>query len=257
MMPHYNRQQLEVFHRIFVRNNLFVTVEGPPRSGRTRTAAGYADLRARLMPNHLTLVITPSRQDAINFVTAYHEVRTNRDPTRLLLILEHRMKFDQIRRDSIAFGDDLIADLREETAQQYQLLAHLRATAARIRRIGEHSPPSANEQLALQLIIAYETNYTRHLDAVISIDSLPELACIFNEVQIIVSTLEELLRFPRILTSTQHLIIDNANQIQHAEVHLLACHAQVQTIVAFGSNHLLKTHRSPDQNVFPQNKRSA
>ena len=253
MMPHYNRQQLEVFHRIFVRNNLLVTVEGPPRSGRTRTAAGYADLRARLMPNQLTLVITPLRQDAINFVNAYHEMRSSRDPTRLLLILERRMEFDQISRDSFPFGIDLITDHREETAQQYQLLAHLRAAAARIRRIGDQAAHTANELRALQLIDAYENNITRHPRAAVSTESLPELACIFNEVQIIVSTLEELLRFPRILNSTQHLVFDNANQIQHAEVHLLASHAQVRTIVAFGSNQLLQPHRSPDQNGFPQN----
>ena len=65
------------------------------------------------------------------------------------------------------------------------------------------------------------------------------------------------MRFPRILNSTQHLVIDNANQIQHAEVHLLASYARVlashSAIVAFGSNQLLQPHRSPDQTCFPQN----
>ena len=162
------------------------------------------------------------------------------------------MEFDQISRDSISFGNDLLNDRREETAQQYQLLAHLRAAAARIRRIGEDAALTANERHALQLIEAYENNFIRHPRAVISIESLPELACIFNESEIIVSTLDEILRFPRILNSTQHLIIDNANQIQHAEVHLLACNARIRTIVAFGSNHLLQPHRSPDQTGFPQ-----
>ena len=252
LLPHYNRRQLEVFHRILVRNNPLVTVEGPPRSGRTRTAAGYADLQARFLPHQLTLVIIPSRQDAIEFVNAYHEVRSYRDPLRLLLILEHQMEFDQFSRDSISFGNDLLNDRREETAQQYQLLAHLRATATRIRQIGEDAAPTANERHALQLIGAYENNITRHTSAVISIEGLPELACIFNEPEIIVSTLEEILRFPRILNMTQHLVIDNANQIRHAEVHLLACNARLRTIVAFGSNHSLQPHRSPDQNGFPQ-----
>lgn len=195
---------------------------------------------------------TKFRQDAINFVNAYHEVRSYRDLLRLLLFLEHQMEFDQIRWDFISFGNDLVNNRIEETTQQYQLLAYLRATAARIRRIGEYAAPTANEQHVLQLIEAYEKNYTRHPSAVISIENLPELARIFNEVQIIVSTLKELLRFPRIINSTQHLIIDNANQIQHAEVHLLVCNARIRTIVAFGSNHLLQPNRSLDKNGFPQ-----
>lgn len=40
---------------------------------------------------------TKFRQDAINFVNAYHEVRSYRDLLRLLLFLEHQMEFDQIR----------------------------------------------------------------------------------------------------------------------------------------------------------------
>ena len=61
------------------------------------------------------------------------------------------------------------------------------------------------------------------------------------------------MRFPRILAHAQHLIIDNANQIQHVDVHLLASLARVRSIVSFGSNLLLQPHRSPDQINFPQN----
>ena len=61
MIHEYNPQQLEVFYRIFVRRNLLVTFEGPPRSGRTRTAAEYAALRIRLSPYQLTLVIVANR----------------------------------------------------------------------------------------------------------------------------------------------------------------------------------------------------
>ena len=145
-------EEIRSFPPLFVRNNPLVTVEGPPRSGRTRTAAGYAELQARFLPHQLTLVITPSRRDAIDFFNAFHEVRSYRDPLRLLLILEHQMEFDQISRDSISFGNDLLNDRREETAQQYQLPAHLRAAAARIRRIGEHAALTANERHALQLV---------------------------------------------------------------------------------------------------------
>ena len=92
----------------------------------------------------MTLVIVPSRRDAIEFVNAFHEVRSYRDPLRLLLILEHQMEFDQFSRDSTAFGNDLLNDRREETAQQYQLLAQLRASATRIRQIGEDAALTAN-----------------------------------------------------------------------------------------------------------------
>ena len=201
MIHGYNSQQLEVFHRIFVRRNLLVTVEGPPRSGRTRTAAEYAALLIRLSPYQLTLVIVPNRRDAIHFTAAYHEIRTQRSPDSLLLLLDRNMEFNQLSRDVISIGNNTIEESREECTRPYQL-AHLRAVATRIRQIHETLPRTANDTRILELIATYEKNITLHPIANISIDNLPEVACIINEVQVIVSTAEMLLRFLKISSTT-------------------------------------------------------